>query len=289
MPRYMATRKPKNTSEREIALSFLYRTAPGRVCLKVASARVVSRVIGKLLDSPASAVIIDPFVRRAGIDIDMFEKRSYRSYNDFFTRNLAYGARVVDGCPNHLIAPCDGRLSVYKIDRSSVFSIKNTLYSLTDLLRNRELAAEFSDGICLIFRLCVDDYHRYSFFDSGVMRGSRYIKGQLHTVRPIAFERFNVYKHNCREYSVLETENFGKAVQIEVGAMLVGKIVNKKGVENFLRGDEKGHFEYGGSTIVLLLKKGAADIDSRILENTSAGMETPVKLGEKIGFKGSMS
>lgn len=283
MPRYTIKKRKK---DKDRALSFLYKTVPGRVCLKIATAPVLSRFVGKLLDSPASTVIINPFIKRTGIDTSIYEKRAYKSYNDYFTRNFAEGARVIDKNPEHLISPCDGKLIVYEISEHSVFLIKNTLYSLYDILLDRQLADEFSGGLYLAFRLGVDDYHRYTFFDDGTLLGSRYIKGELHTVRPIAFERFNVYKQNCREYSVLDTRNFGKVVQIEVGAMLVGKIVNRKDVVSFSRGEEKGYFEYGGSMIILLLKKGAAVIDEHIKQNSARGIETKVKLGEKIGVKG---
>ena len=70
---------------------------------------------------------------------------------------------------------------------------------------------------------------------------------------------------------------------MEVGAMLVGRIVNHEGEGFAERGKEKGYFEYGGSTIILLLKKGAAKINKEILDNSSAGIETPVKMGSVIG------
>ena len=70
---------------------------------------------------------------------------------------------------------------------------------------------------------------------------------------------------------------------MEVGALLVGKIVNHHGTATVKRGQEKGYFQFGGSTVVLLLKKDAAVIDSDILENSENGIETVVKFGEKIG------
>lgn len=69
---------------------------------------------------------------------------------------------------------------------------------------------------------------------------------------------------------------------MEVGAMFVGKIVNN-GKKQFGRGEEKGWFEFGGSTIILLLKKGVAEIDNEILANTQDDCETVVKFGERIG------
>ena len=49
------------------------------------------------------------------------------------------------------------------------------------------------------------------------------------------------------------------------------------------RGEEKGMFLYGGSTVILLIEKGRANIDSRFFEATERGEETDVMLGERIG------
>lgn len=80
----------------------------------------------------------------------------------------------------------------------------------------------------------------------------------------------------------LECSNLGKIIQIEVGAMQVGKIVNLK-KDKFTKGEEKGYFEYGGSTIVVIIKKDKIEIDQDILENSKNGIETKIKIGEKIG------
>ena len=70
---------------------------------------------------------------------------------------------------------------------------------------------------------------------------------------------------------------------MEVGALLVGRIVNHHGKALVRRGQEKGYFQFGGSTVVMLLEPGAVNIDSDILENSCAGVETVVRFGEKIG------
>ena len=104
-------------------------------------------------------------------------------------------------------------------------------------------------------------------------------------MRPIALETLPVFTENCREYTVIENPVFGKLIQMEVGAMLVGRIVNLEGEGTAVRGKEKGFFEYGGSTIIVLLKKDSAKIKDEILSNSIAGIETPVKMGEQIGVK----
>lgn len=212
-----------------------------------------------------------------------YKQVKYRSFNNFFTREIRPECRPVDLDKNSLVSPCDGKLTAYNIDENSVFRVKGFDYSLPTLLKNEELAKEFEGGICLIFRLTVNDYHRYIFFDGGEAEDSVFIKGRLHTVQPEALEKRRVFTENCREYTLLHTENFGDALQVEVGAMFVGRIVNN-GKKQFKRGDEKGCFEFGGSTVILLLKKGAAEIDGEIFENTQEDLETVVKCGERIGF-----
>jgi len=116
----------------------------------------------------------------------------------------------------------------------------------------------------------------------GVLKDKKVINGCLHTVGPIASKRYKVYSENHREYSVLAMKNFGEIIQIEVGALLVGKIKNHP-VTTFNRGDEKGYFCFGGSTIVLLFKGNTIKVDEDIISYSQKGIETKVKMGEKIG------
>lgn len=267
----------------EKALGYLYNTRTGRTVLKLITKRSVSKVTGKILSSKVSRLGIKKFVKKNNINVEEYEDRKYVSYNDFFTRKLKPGKRMICMAKSALICPCDGRLSVFDIKNDSVFFIKESAYTIADLLEDETLAKEYVGGKCLIFRLSVDDYHRYCYFDWCKKSENRFIKGVLHTVNPIVLDKYNVYKKNCREYTILETENFGKAVQIEVGAMLVGKIKNLHGEGTFNRGAEKGMFEFGGSTIVLLLKKDVCEIDGDIVQNSSENVETIVKMGERIG------
>ena len=107
------------------------------------------------------------------------------------------------------------------------------------------------------------------------------IAGELHTVRSIS-EKYNVFSRNSREISILRTEHIGDVAQIEVGALLVGAIKNNE-KEQFVKGEEKGYFEYGGSTIVLLFEEGRISLDEDIIEQSKLGIETKVSIGEKIG------
>jgi phosphatidylserine decarboxylase len=151
------------------------------------------------------------------------------------------------------------------------------------LLKNSGLADEYKNGACAVFRLTVDDYHRYAFFDSGYAGNCYRIPGVYHTVGNISDGKFKVYSENTREYTELFTENFGKAIFMEVGALLVGRIMNRPGVSCFSRGDEKGYFCFGGSTIVLFFKENTVKFDSDIEKFSAEGIEVKVGIGEKIG------
>lgn len=269
--------------ERDSAgVNFLYHTVIGRALLQVLIRPGVSKALGAFLDTGLSRFLVDPFVKSTKLDLSDYPDRSYASFNDFFTRTVSDGRRPIDADPNALIAPCDGKLTVYPITPEGIFDIKHSCYTVTDLLRDEALAKEFEGGTCLIFRLTPDDFHRYSFMDSGTILSSKAIPGVLHTVRPIAFRRYPIFSENAREYAVLETANFGTVIQMEVGALFVGRIVNHP-LSAFKRGQEKGKFEFGGSTIILLLHKGAAVIDEELLQNTREGKESIVRLGNRIG------
>lgn len=276
-------------NKQEKTLKFLYKTVSGRMVLKVLTRPVVSKVTGKVLDSRISAFAAKSAIKKRKIETELLEKEKFSSYNDFFTRKLKEGGRSVDMTPNSLVSPCDSKLSAYTINPDSTFVVKGTPYTVDALLNGDSIAKSYIGGTCLIFRLAVDDYHRYCYFDNGVKGENKYLKGILHTVHPIVVGQYDIYKQNCREYTVMDTENFGQVVQVEVGALMVGRIKNFHGEHAFKRGEEKGMFEFGGSTIVMLLKEGVAEIDKDILRNSANNVETIVKYGEKIGVSAKKS
>ncbi len=269
----------------EVVLGFLYKTVPGRMLLKVLTKPFVSKVAGIYMNSFLSTGLIKIFIKNHNINLKEYEKCRYRSYNEFFTRKIKKDKRVINRDPHAFISPCDSKLSVYEINDKNIFHIKGSAYTLADLLDGDEIYKEFYGGYCMIFRLTVDDYHRYCYIDDGTKGENYFIPGELHTVNPIALEHYNIYKRNCREYTVLNTKHFGKVVQVEVGAMMIGRIKNHHGKHAFKRGEEKGMFEFGGSTTVLLVKKDQIQVDADLLENSKENIETIIKLGEQIGYK----
>lgn len=263
---------------------FLYRTRLGGVVLKLVSARWVSALAGRYMDSRFSRHKIKRFIKKHGIIMEDFLPQKYRSFNDFFTRRIRPELRPFDLSPAALCSPCDGAVTVFPVTEGGVFTVKGFGYTVASLLKNNALAKKYEGGVCVVLRLTVGDYHRYHFLDGGTAEESVYLKGKLHTVQPTALEKRRVFTENCREYTVLHTENFGDVTEVEVGAMFVGRIVNE-GKQTFARGEEKGRFEFGGSTVILLFEKGKIVPDEELVSNTAAGLETKVKCGERIGGK----
>lgn len=266
-------------------LELLYGTAVGRIFVRPLTMPAVSKLGGCFFKSRLSGCMIQGFIRKNHIDMSEYEPENYKSYNDFFVRKIKKGKRIIDANEDVLISPCDGKLSVYPIDKEGVFRIKNTDYTAASLLRDKKLAEKYEGGYCFVIRLTVDNYHHYCYVDNGKKSRNRYIPGIFHTVNPIALDFSEVYKENSRAYTMIKTDNFGKVIQMEVGAMMVGKIVNHHEKAVVRKGQEKGYFEFGGSTVVVMTRRNSVSVRMDILENMKEGYETLVKMGEEIAYK----
>jgi len=263
-------------------LKILYSNVVGRGILKVFTLKWFTN-LGKLyMNSKLSKLKIKRFIKKNNINMDEYEVAKYNSFDEFFTRRIKSNKRPISDNKKDLVSPCDSKLSVYEITEDKLFNIKGSTYTLEELLEDKELANKYLGGYMLVFRLCVDDYHHYYYIDNGKRLSTKYIKGKFHTVRPIAHKYVKVFKENCRELTVLDTENFGQIVQMEVGAMMVGKICNLDKNE-FKRGDEKGYFRFGGSTVILIFEKDKIELDKDILEKSKEDIEVKVQLFETIG------
>ena len=136
----------------------------------------------------------------------------------------------------------------------------------------------------LIIRLCPTDYHRYHFPIDGFVKNDIKIQGDYLSVSPYAVKQnIDIYFNNKRSYSEMDTDNTGTVVMAEIGATMVGSIIQTfKENSPIKKGEEKGYFEFGGSTVILFFEKDKISIDEDILENSKKGLETQVFMGEKI-------
>ncbi len=271
-------------------LAFLYKTELGKLLTyTILNKRVISAIYGQMVKSKNSLAQIPKFIKHYNINLDEVKRplASFKSFNDFFIRELKQEARPIDLEPSHLISPADSRLFVFDLSKQHNLPVKGYWYSLHDLLKNKKLDKDYADGWCFIYRLAPADYHRYCYIDQGIQEKVKRIRGVLHSVHPLALSvTKNLMSKNYRELTILQTKNFGDVAHLEVGALFVGKMIQHfRKDHTFKRGEEKGYFEFGGSTIIQLFKRGAVQPDTDIVEQSAQKIESLVKMGEKVGTK----
>ena len=184
-----------------------------------------------------------------------------------------------------LVSPADGKVMGFsEINKLDTFFAKGQEFSLLEFLQDQSLGSRYAGGALLIIRLAPADYHRFHFPADGRISKSKRIDGSYYSVSPYAVKkRMKIYWENTREYSVLSTTNTGDVLLCEVGATMVGSIVQSYSPDSDVKkGDEKGWFAFGGSTIIVLLEKNKILVDGDILENTKKGYETSIKMGERL-------
>lgn len=262
--------------------TFLYNGLIGRLILKLANKRFTSKLAGSYLDSKLSKRHIKKFIKSNKINMSEYQDGRYDTFNEFFIRRVDMKYRPTSQDPKDLISPADSKLLHYKINNNNEFEIKGKTYTFKELLKDKYMQNDYAGGDLLVFRLSVDDYHRFHHIDNGRTIFTKKINGLFHTVGPVAFKKHKVFAENQREYNIIEYENYGSVIYMEVGAMMVGKIFNLN-KQVFKRMDEKGYFKFGGSTVILIFKENVIKLDQDILDNSSKGIETRVKVGETIG------
>ncbi len=267
----------------EGAMRFVYETALGRVLAKgILCRKPVSDLYGLFQRSRLTRGKTRRFIRQYHISLEGCTKQTFSSFNDFFTRQRLPEPDTT--APGVLPAIADSKLTALPIGDNTVFTVKDVPYTLAELLADEALAAHYAGGLCLIFRLSPDDYHRYAYPDAGTQEAAVRIPGVLHSVNPIAGS-LGVYRRNSRCRTLLHTAHFGDVIEMEVGALLVGRICNhtESAGAHFDKLQEKGYFAYGGSTVILLLEPGRVRMDEDILTHSAQGIECKVRTGERIG------
>lgn len=270
-------------------LDALYTTKGGNLGLELLVKRkIYSALTGFFCDMGLSRRSIAKFAKNFSIDLNECadSPEAFKCFNDFFARRLKDTARSFNKPYDKLISPGDGRLQAWSdIDYKKLMQIKGMSYTLSELLQDEELAKQYQGGTYLILRLCPVDYHRFHFFDSGVCEAPKKVKGAYYSVNPVALKKIpELFCRNKREYSIFKTDNFGEVLYVEVGATSVGSIIQTFFPGRRInKGDEKGFFKFGGSTVLLFFKKDKVIIDRDIIEQTNIGFETRVAAGETIG------
>lgn len=260
---------------------------------------LVSRVIYRLTRIESSWVqpTIKKFVKIFSVNMaeaKVQDLSQFRTFNEFFTRELKQGVRPVDTSEKVLACPVDGTISqTQAITQGEIFQAKGRYYSANTLLGgDTVLSHVFNHGFFSTIYLSPRDYHRIHMPCDATLTHQIYIPGRLFSVAPFTVNTIpRIFARNERVVSLFDTE-YGRIAMVLVGAINVAAIETvwgglitpppgKKVVTNtyssgevtLKKGEEMGRFNMG-STIVLLM-------ESNIFEgchDVSTG--TTVRMGE---------
>jgi phosphatidylserine decarboxylase len=263
-------------------MRILYETLPGRAALWLLIRRKwVSRLYGVYAKTRRSRRAAQKIIETYALDMSRFGP--FDTYEAFFTRSLG-AIEMPGGLALGSMAECF--ISAYEgIDIDALLDVKGEGLRLDEILGSAEPANRYRGGTLLRFRLAPHHYHHLHHFDDGVIASVVDIPGAYYSVNPIALLRIaRVYARNRRRVVMINTRRFGTATLVEIGATMVGSIVNPFRTGDRVRtGEDGGHFAPGGSMLLLLFEKGRVNIAEDLLENTRNGFETLVSLAEIIG------
>jgi phosphatidylserine decarboxylase len=217
----------------------------------------LSRALGRLAASRAPQSLVDAaisaFVKAYDVDLTEVDIPSagFRTFDEFFTRKLLDGARVVDPNPRALVSPADGRIEdLGKITAGGELLVKGQAYSAADLLGDPSAAALYEGGHYFIVYLSPRDYHRVHAPTCGEVQYVRYVPGTLFPVNRIGTNHIpQLFARNERLAIVQESVVHGVVTTIMVGAIGVGRIGLSFDDLQTNRGDAPGVRSYAGSPI----------------------------------------
>jgi phosphatidylserine decarboxylase len=268
----------------------IYGNPLGRLVLWLAVKRSwFSRWYGYRMSKPQSRQLIPEFISKYGLDVSEFAEpvASFSSFNDFFVRRLKPSARPIAQADDIAIFPADGRHMGFQdlSDLEGVF-VKGQSFDLKSLFGSEEAAAPFEQGSLIISRLCPVDYHRFHYPSAGKASAPSLINGGLSSVNPIALRRdLSIFWQNKRNLSYIETDGFGRIASFEVGATCVGSMTYGQSLPGFVeKGDEKGFFSFGGSSVITLFEPNRILLAEDLLEHSAHNRELYARMGEPMGI-----
>ena len=273
----------------QLVLRWLYEKPVGRKLGQMIFVRYgFSKLAGWWFSTPWSTRFIENFSQMYEIERGEFESTSYATFNHFFARKFKSQARRFTEEAGCMPAFAEARLLGWEsLPASGHLPVKGQQLTPAALLGSAHSAHLFEGGPVIVARLAPQDYHRFHFADDGVVLEHYELKGLYHSVNPIALDwKDNIYCVNHRQVTIQQSRHYGTLAYVDVGAMMVGKIVQiaPASVE-VKRGMERGYFLYGGSTIILLGEPGAWRPIPALLENTKRNIETKVLLGTTIAVQ----
>jgi phosphatidylserine decarboxylase len=271
-------------------LRFVYENPLGQMALHALVKRAVfSRWYGSQMDAAASIKRVAPFIEKFGVDVSEFAEsvESFGSFNEFFYRKLKPEARPIVAEEKTVALPADGRHLVFPdVSQCTDFMVKGVRFDIAKLVGDSGLAQRYRRGSMLISRLCPTDYHRFHLPWGGIAESPRLMNGPLYSVSPIALmKRPSIFWENKRYLTRLRSQEIGEFVFIEVGATCVGSVVHTSTPGQFYKkGDEKGYFRFGGSSVITIFEPGHVKFADDLLEHSAAGREVYARMGDLAGW-----
>ena len=264
----------------------------------------ISRLVGKLAAAKMgwlTTKLISMFIKAYGINMGeakLKKASDFNTFNNFFTRELAEGARTIDDDNNAICYPVDGAISQQgDIVDGQLIQAKGFNYSLTSLLGgDAATAAPFQGGKFSCIYLAPKDYHRIHMPMAATLREMIYIPGELFSVNPLTAANVpDLFARNERVVAIFDTQ-FGELAMVLVGATIVASIETtwagtitppagkdifrwqypKEGVDaiTFEKGDEMGRFKLGSTVVSTFAPKMLSEFA------VNAGPGTVTRLGE---------
>ena len=218
----------------------------------------------------------------------------YTSWNDFFSRSLAPGAREPDAPEDNkvIVSACDSTFHFLSTDtqRYSRFWIKSQPYSLQDMLGNDELVDEFVGGTVYQAYLNPFNYHRWHSPVSGTIRKA-YVKEGLYFsqatsagVDPTAQGDSEGYVAHVQTRAIIfidcDDPAIGLVVVMPVGMVEISSCLIDENIQpghHVEKSDELGCFQYGGSTHCLIFRPG-------VIKKITAKRDKFYEVGEQIAI-----
>ena len=248
--------------------------------LRVLPRAQVSRAMGKLADvswSPAlGRAVLGAYCKAYDVSFEECKKADgWKSFDEFFTRELKDGVRPIDPDPTVLVSPADGRIeSMGPVDATSTFMVKGRPYSVAELVGDDAEAKRYVGGAGAVVYLSPRDYHRVHSPIAGTITSIRSMPGDYYPVNSIGLDHIdNLFAINRRVSFAIDAapeSGLGRVTVVMVAAIVVGRItatgIDARDVpiglhtvsRSIAKGDEIGIFHLG-STAVVFVEKGAFD------------------------------
>jgi phosphatidylserine decarboxylase len=251
-----------------------------RLLIELTNGRWTSVLLKRFARSRVSRFIVPSFAKIYHLNQEEMEKglHEFPTLHDLFTRTLKKEARVIDNNPDSVVSPVDAVIEdVGTIKETSEIVVKGKVYSIEEMVGDKELLTKYLNGTYMILYLSPTHYHRIHSPVTGMITKQWALGGKSYPVNRWGLKYgVKTLSKNYRVISEVKTE-YGHVAVVKVGAMFVNSIETTHKGSKLEKGGEMAYFSFG-STVVLLFEKG--------IFQTIPTIHTPydIKVGEKIGI-----